>query len=173
MSPSADQAGALGISQTVSEALLRDGEEIILAVKPSGWYVLLVSWPVLVAAATVAVASGVLGFSGPRQVVPFACAAAACLRVVLACCQWVGLLYVLTNRRVMRVRGILRSDACWCELAKIAEVAISAGPLEGLLGLASLLFLEAGGRCSQVCWTNLARPAEVQQAVRSAIRHLP
>ena len=172
MTPSADSANAIDVPEAVCETLLQDGEEIILAVKPSGWYVLLASWPVLVAAVAVAVASEAMGFSGPLQAVPLVCAAAACLRVVVACCQWMGILYVLTNKRVMRVRGLLRADACWCELARIEEVLVSAGPLEGLLGLASLLFRQAGDGCSQACWTNVARPADVQEAVQSAIRRL-
>ena len=54
----------------VAERLLRDGEIIILAVKPSRWFVLLVTWPVLWGAALaglVAVWAGQPLLGGPNQ----------------------------------------------------------------------------------------------------------
>lgn len=57
MTPSADSASAPARIKTIAPealGLLDDGELILLAVKPSGWFLLLSSWPVLVAAAAVA-----------------------------------------------------------------------------------------------------------------------
>jgi len=173
VSPSADQVNALEVPDAVSEALLQDGEEIILALKPSGWYVLLISCPVLVAAGVVAVASELFGFAGPRQAVPVLCAVAVCLRLVVACCQWMGVLYLLTNKRVMRVRGLLRADSCWCELRKISQVIVSASTLEGLIGLGSLMFQQENASCQEACWVNIDSPRQVQQAVEGALKRLP
>ena len=173
--PSAEPAETPAQIGVVPTELLDDGEVILLATKPSGWFALLVSGPVLGGAALVA--AGML-LAGPavrigaraRQGVVLICLAAACLRVVLACCQWFGRLYILTDRRILRIRGIIRSDVFACPLRDIRRTTASAGLCERLLGLASLYFDLEDGEGSDSAWIHLSHPEEIRQTIEEAIR---
>ena len=170
MSPLAEQAGAAAAMPAVPAEALNDGEEVILALKPSGWFVLFASWPVLAAAVMIGVASYPLHLAGPYQLVPLACTGAACLRVVIACGQWAGMLYVLTNRRVIRLRGTTRPEVRSCILREIAGADVSTGTAEGLLGLGSIVFELHGGARPDICWVNVPDPRGVQETINQAVR---
>jgi len=174
MSPSAEHNAAPAVDLPLHEELLQDGEEVILAIKPSGWFVLLVSWPVVVVAALVAagvyVAVELFRASLPQQTVLLVCLVVAFLRVAVACFQWLGHLYLLTNLRVLRLRGVFRSDVFDCPLKRIRQTVLSATFLERLLGLGSLFFTTAESDAPAAAWNCLSHPEEVRQTVEQAIR---
>lgn len=169
MSPSADQAEAVEAQPTVPAKLLDQGEVVVLAMKPSAWYVLLVSWPVLLAAALVAIAACLLHSAGHGRMALVLCAAAICLRIFVACCQWIGILYVLTNKRVMRLYGVARVEVVSQSLLEITEVSIVSTALETPLGVGSICFAGRQGVLVEPTWTSVARPVEVKDAVNDAI----
>ncbi|MCK4602646.1 MAG: PH domain-containing protein [Phycisphaerae bacterium] len=173
MTPSAEPASTAVTEDTlVPEQVLDEGEFVILAIKPSGWFVLLVSWPVLAIAAVVVVVGYLAGeaFGVPCQTVMLFALAAACARVVLASCQWLGRLYMLTNRRVLRIGGIIRMDVFACPLKKIRHVQLHAGPAERVLALDSLLFTIGEAPSPAASWNNISRGEEVLRIVNEAIR---
>ena len=187
MTPSADPANLALPAVPTAERLLHDGELIILAVKPSPWSILLNSGPVLILSGLVAAAGwfgrNTLAAVLPGQAVALACAAAALLRLLVAGLQWTGRLYLLTNLRVMRIRGVLRADVVQCPLRRILAVAVAAGRTERFLGVGNLCFrtdrtsaappsgAAPGGlhEAPDISWTQIARPAEVQRMVEDAI----
>jgi len=172
MSPSAESNVPAAALQRQAE-LLQEGEQIIFAMKPSSWFVLIVSWPVLmflllVAAVTFAAEGLIVDLQ--RQTVMLLCLAGVCIRVMVGCFQWVSHLYVLTNLRVLHVRGLTRTDVLESPLKSLREVPLSCTFLERCFGLASLQFLTANSDRPPIVWTNLARPLEVQKAVQEAIK---
>ncbi len=172
MSPT-PSANAAHAEPLVPDAVLDDDELVLLAVKPSAWFVALVSWPVIAAAGAVAagayVAGDALGSTAPPMVHAL-CLAGALLRLIVASFQWLGRTYVLTDKRVMWIEGVLRVAVVQCPLRHITRTDLTATRGERVLGLATLVFeaepLEAG----QPGWANLSRAAEVRQAVEEAIR---
>ena len=175
MGPSADSANpTVDAALVTPECLLADGEGVILAVKPSGWFVLLTSLPVMLVAAILTAAAYAAGDvfppAIPRPMIGALCLAAASFRVMAACFQWLGRLYVLTDRRVMRVQGIRRVDVASCPLKKVRRTALSASTGERMLGLGCLDFQRDDGDASDLAWTHLARPAEIEEIVNQAIR---
>jgi uncharacterized membrane protein YdbT with pleckstrin-like domain len=81
-----------------------------------------------------------------------------------------GRLYVLTNYRIMRVRGVLRVDAFQCPLRRIRGTVLTATFTERMLGLGSLFFEVADEQPAAAAWTYISRPAEIQETVNQAIR---
>lgn len=167
----------LGMASS-AERVLREGETILLALRPSVWYVLLSSLPVLVVA-------GLLGGSlllldpGPDVLNPtvrsglwFALAAVSGLRLLLSALRWWGLLYVLTNLRVIRMGGVVYVDVRDCPLRDIEEVQVLAAPAERMLGLGSVVFTVEGRLAGELGWTHLARPDDVATEVCQAIRNM-
>jgi len=175
MSPLADSANPPAqIDVAAAEELLDGGEVILLATRPSGWFVPLTSAPVLTMALLVAAATTMVHktfeISLPWQSIFFVCGAVGSIRVALACVEWVGRLYILTTRRVLRVQGVIRAEIEDCPLSKIAATTLTASAAERPLGVGSLFFQDDQGRPLEPSWTCLARPAEVHQAVQDAIR---
>ncbi len=177
MTPSADPTNAAAEADTatlVPSKLLEGGEIVLLAVKPSGWFVLLVSWKVLIVAGLVGLVTVLVQESfgaGPlREGVLLICVGIGCVRVIAGCFQWVGRLYVLTNRRLMRIRGVMRVDVFTCALNRIREVTVTSGALEAALGVGTVHFTLADTEDGEGRWVHVARPVDVQELIRDAIR---
>ena len=107
MSPLAEpasQSQTLVAAQFVPAGVIQSGEIIILALKPSSWYVLMISMPLLVAAIVVSALASISRFyslAGYETWV-YSLAVALCLgRLTIACWQWLGKTYILTNCRVL------------------------------------------------------------------------
>jgi len=173
MSPPADRADlTVQAADLVPAERLENGELVILAVKPSRWLALLVSWPVVVVAAAVTgaayAADRFWALAINEEMVALLCTAAACTRVTVGCLQWLGRLYVLTDRRVMRFSGVFRQVFWHCPLRAIREVHLSTTPPERLLAVGSLLFELDDERRQGGHWMHLAAAREVLQIVEEA-----
>ena len=174
MTPAGPAHLTVAAADLVPADRLEDGEIVLLAVKPSRWLALLASWPVLIAAAAVAGAAWVAetlwapGVNG--RVVAMFCSAVACTRVTVACFQWLGRLYVLTNRRVMRFGGVLHQDFWQCPLRQLDEAHLAVTLRERLVGIGSLWFQRRDDSHGGGSWMYLAEPAEALRAVTEARR---
>jgi tyrosyl-tRNA synthetase len=60
---------------------------------------------------------------------------AAAVRVIVGALEWLGRVYVLTDRRVMRLKGVIRIDLFECQLSRIQQVVLTMPLLEGLDGV--------------------------------------
>ena len=158
----------------VPEKLLHEGEIVILAIKPSLWYVLLTSWPAVVLAAAIG-AGGYLAHVGLSvniypEIILLLCAAMALTQLLIASCQWVGRLYILTNLRVLRVRGVFKPDVFHCPLRHIQEAAVLAGRTERLLSVGTLYFRTEPPVADEPGWLFVNQPNQVLEIVQEAIR---
>lgn len=160
-------------AESMLPAHLLDGDEIvILAIKPSLWFVVLTSIRWLLAMLLVLVLAGYGGYSFPLFKTPAVIQGAvilAALRVVFAVMQWVSRLYVLTNRRILRLTGILNIDLFECPLTRIQHTYLTMCWYERLLGLGSISFATAGSGGVEASWTLVNNPLEVHERLRSAI----
>ena len=158
----------------VPDKLLDAGEVVILAIKPSFWFVLLNSFPAVAAAGGVALFCYVLAKLGVAwmspKVVLTLCGTVALAKVMASCVQWAGRLYVLTNVRIIRLRGVLRADVFQCPLRQIAETGLTASLPEKVLAVGSLWFHVPDSKAQETAWLHIAQPNEVHEVVREAIR---
>jgi hypothetical protein len=177
MSPiSPPASAALPAEAAVAERLLQDGEIVILAIKPSRWFVVLVSLPVLWAALLVGLVATIAGQAilgaTSKNTVWAICAAAAALRLLLACVQWAGRWYILTNFRLVQVRGLFRTDVTHHDLVRVAKTFVHLGATGRVLpSVGSLLFDTLDGADRPPPWIHILRPAEIEEIVDQAIRH--
>lgn len=152
--------------------MLDGGEVIILAVKPSLWFIafdsvrwLLLGTALLVVALVPSLA--LPGLSG-RSLAQLACLIVL-VRVGVAMLRWTSRLYVLTNRRVMRLSGVARPVVVSCDLREITSTAVHAAPHERLLGLGTLCLEACAAPEGDLHWYHLARAEEIHAEVRKAI----
>ncbi len=164
------------IAPSAAMEVLDDGEEIILAVRPSLWMVVLESLPTAAIAGVVAAALLIVdpnALNLPHSVgsaIVLACGLVVLLRLAMVFLRWLGRLYVLTNRRVLRLGGVAAVDVADCALERITDVTVMTGSAERLLGLGSLIFTIDGQLSGELGWTNIARSADVAAEVCRAIR---
>lgn len=152
--------------------LLDGGEVVLFAIKPSLWFILFASvrW-LIVLGAVIALApylSLVFGRINGTLVAKAAVALGAA-RVGFAILEWASRLYVLTNRRVMRIRGVFNINLFECSLLKIENTDVVLTWYERLFGLGTVAFATAGTGPFETSWAHVAHPLEVHEQVRAAI----
>jgi hypothetical protein len=175
MSPTAEGADLTVPPEAAAPGwVLRDGEVVILALKPSAWFVLLTSWPVLAAAALVALGGYVAHALWPgavvRETLLLVCILAGACRIIVACFHWGGRLYVLTNRRALWIFGYVRPSVSAMALKDVSGTCVSASRLERLASVGTLAFQRAGADSPGPAWVHIARARQVRQIVDDAIR---
>lgn len=159
---------------TAAKLELLDGDEIIqVSIKPSPWFIPLVSFSVIVPIAFVAAALAVImpTASGSHVTIAFqVLAAVAALRIGIATLQWASRLYVLTNRRVMRFTGVVNVHVTECRLARISAVDLHLPWYARLLRLGSIQMRSEGQKALLLTWDDVARPHEIHELVVRAVR---
>ena len=184
MSPSAEPASGQAEVAThlVPANLLGDGEIVILALKPSNWFVPVVSLPMVASLGFVAAAMYIFSRYYPRapqHVVYFFAAAGALARLAVGCWQWLGRTYVLTSHRVVCIRGLVRPSVAAADLTDIGEIVLAPSVVERPIGVGSLYcFASAAGEAPErlsagaaaVAWRTIAQPGEVRDILEEAVR---
>lgn len=159
---------------TVAMQML-DGDEIVqLSLKPSIWYIPLVSLNVVLPTIIVALGATAIGTNwGWTPLAQYTAQLAflgAVVRVAIASLQWASRLYVLTNRRIMSFRGVLTVEASECQLSRISRVDLTARWYEKLLRVGTAEMSPVGPQAAMLYWQHLSKPDEVNGILLEAVR---
>ena len=162
----------LPVQEVVPRHLLNGGEIVHFAIKPSPWFVLLASARWLAVGVLLMLAAGADLIPWPfRWYVYQAAIWAPAARLAWATLDWVSRLYVLTNRRVMRIRGVFNVDLFECGLDRIQNTALALPLVERLLRVGTITFQTAAGSGGGAAsWRVVARPLEIHEKLRQAIQ---
>jgi membrane protein YdbS with pleckstrin-like domain len=153
--------------------LLERDEIVEFSIKPSPWFIAIVSAPVVVLVGVLATAVAFATRDGGAQYAAYAVSLAVLvvvLRVVLASLQWASQVYILTNRRVMRLSGILNVDIADCQLKRIGKVDLQVDTAQRVLRLGSISMASAGPPSETIVWEHVARPRHIHERLVRAIR---
>lgn len=159
------------IAATPAEVLQSD-EIIQLSIKPSLWFIPLVSMKVVLATALLAatLALGAKGAWNMGTSLAFnGVVGIAVLRLAFATLQWASRLYVLTNRRVLRFRGVFTVSVGECRLSRIAQADLRISTYQRWLGLGSIRMTPIDDRAPAIDWDQVAAPQEIHEIVAKAI----
>ena len=153
--------------------LLQPGEVIILLLKPSAWFILLAPLRTLTAIIVVGLIAetinSYLALDISRQSIILGTLALLLLRVFWQFLEWLSRVYVLTDRRVVTVAGVLRIGVFETPLQKIQHTNMVLSLRERLFGLGTITFATAGTAAIEAFWLMLANPLEVHQKVVQTI----
>ena len=108
---------ATPLASLLTRHQLRDGEVILLVLKPSVWFILLVSLR-FVAAVMIAAIAARLWLHANTHFCMDGTVFCIAGRLMFATAAWFGRLYVLTDQRVLRITGVLNVEICDCPLRK-------------------------------------------------------
>lgn len=148
--------------------VLRDGELVLLILKPSLWYVVLSS---LRFAAVVLILLIGAKLWLPRHTFHTVETGVFLIagRVMWAVLQWMGRLYVLTDLRIVRLSGVFNADIFDCPLRKVAQVRLNSTFREKLLHLGSIEIVPTDETCHPGDWRTIKRPLAVLETVEATI----
>jgi len=154
--------------------LLSDNEIVILLLKPSPWYILLESLGSLavlgVIIAALAFSHEVLGWDFiSRRTLILTAAVLGFIRLAWQFLEWLSRTYVLTDRRVFRIRGVVQVEVFQAPLARLQHTGLSFTLRERLFGLGTIAFATAGSAYPEAYWVMLRRPIQVHKQVLDAI----
>ena len=154
--------------------LLQPHEIIILLLKPNPWFIVLAPLKTLVILAlatwaAVALSDYVNLRLPPRDIVLLGVAVIG-LRLFWQFLEWLSRVYVLTDQRMIRVRGVLRVHVFECRLEQIQHTAANFSIRERVFALGTIVFATAGTAFNEVLWEMVARPLDVHQRVVETLR---
>jgi hypothetical protein len=148
---------------------LRDGEVILLVLKPSVWLILLASLRFIAAVMIAAIAARLWLYANTHFCVD---ATVFCIagRLMLGTLSWFGRLYVLTDQRVLHISGVLNVEICDCPLRKIARTRVLRTFDEKLFRLGSIEIIPQEEERPCAYWQTIARPTEINERLIETIR---
>ena len=173
LSVGAGQATLVGsLSGVVPAHLVSEGEQIIFAVKPSLWFIVFYSAKTVAVILALVIALSYFPYlrSQDYTYVLKIATALIFLQIFFAVLEWISRLYVLTDRRVIRIRGFFTIDIFEAPLVKIQNTYLIFTIHERVVGLGSILFATAGTGGIEASWQNVNQPLETHELIRSAIR---
>ncbi len=157
------------------QQVLQDGETVILALRPSPWFILIDGSWVYFASIFVALLLAWLAHQPwspvilpESQIFPLL-ATVLSIRIVWKFLDWANRVYVLTDQRIMRRRGVIQYSLIEAPLDRIQHSAIFTRVVERVLGLGTIGFATAGSGRFEVIWEMIANPIEIHRKVNDAI----
>jgi hypothetical protein len=163
-------AAVTPLGALLARLIVRDGEVVLLVLKPSFWFILLSSLRFI---ATVAIfAMGAITLEGRYNREWFYLEAAIFLvagRIMFSVLQWMGRMYVLTDMRVIRLSGVFKLEIFDCALRKVARTQITTSLKERLCGTGSIEITPADETCPPGVWQTIRRPREVHELIVATI----
>jgi uncharacterized membrane protein YdbT with pleckstrin-like domain len=155
--------------------LLQGDETVLLLLKPSLLFIPLSTLSFLL---SVAVLSFLLAWLDQRfpQHIPWrddqviALGIVVCvLRLLWQFLEWANRVYILTDRRVIRRRGVIRVNVFECRLENLQQTAVFQSLRERLFFLGTLCFATAGAARFIALWEYVKDPFDVQRTVAEAV----
>jgi len=87
------------------------------------------------------------------------------LRLFWQFLEWLSRVYVLTDRRVVAVAGVLRVRVFEAPLQQVQHTNLLLSLRERLFGLGTVAFATAGTAIAEAYWLMLADPLEVHRKI--------
>jgi hypothetical protein len=157
------------LATLLASHILRDGEIIILLIKPSVWFIPWSSLTFCGAVLLISLGTAVLDHRlHDRLDFEMATVFIFC-RLVWALLQWMGRLYVLTDQRILRIGGVFTINVFDCPLRKIVRTRMISTLREKMVGVGSIEIIPRDEEMPTAVWQTIARPRDVHKRIIAAI----
>ncbi|MGE5611526.1 MAG: hypothetical protein ACM359_19910 [Bacillota bacterium] len=159
------------IAALMAGHVLRDGELVILILRPSRWFILLSSLRFLAIVAIFMILAIILDdkiLLRPRQCVEVGLFLMAG-RLMWAILQWMGRYYILTDMRIVRLAGVFNVDIFDCPLRRVARILLETTFKERLCRIGSITIVPQDDQLSPDQWQMVSRPRQVHDQILAAI----
>lgn len=161
----------------VPPEVLREDEIVLLLVKPSLWFILLTSARFILVTTGVAYllaarSDWLLGGYVSVQTIATVALLLVMGRLVWALLVWTSHIYLLTNQRIVTIKGVINVSMFQASLRKMQRTVLYRPLLERMLGLGTLGFSTAATETFDSVWVMIPRPLQTHQAVVNAIHRM-
>ena len=164
----APPAAATSLATLLTRHILRDGEIILLIVKPSLWTIFFSILPALAVALIVIISTRLWAPAHVHLALEGGLLLVAC-RGLWAVLSWTGKLYLLTDRRIVRIWGVFNPQIHDVPLRRVARTRLVAGSLERVWRLGSIEIIPDSDRWPWSVWQSIPRPRQVHETIRRAV----
>ena len=149
--------------------VLRDGELVLMILKPSLWFIVFSS----IAFAIVVAFLAALATTIDRHTHDYFYLEGAIFLItgslMWSLLQWMGRIYILTDQRILRITGVFSIEIFECPLRKVFRVRMVSAPREKLVGTGSIEIIPAEETAPSAVWQTISHPKEILERLRSAI----
>lgn len=171
----AGEAAGASVPSPAVQQILQEDETVLIVLRPSPWFVLVDGFGIYLGIVIIALFLAWLGHQPwspviipESQVFPFF-ASLLIIRVIWKILDWANRIYVLTDRRVIRRRGVIMLSIVEAPLRRIQHSAIYARVIERILGLGTIGFATAGSGGFEVVWELISTPVAIHAKILDAI----
>ena len=149
-------------ARIISPSLLLPAEIVIFELKPSHWYVVFASLPMVAVGLTLIVLACVIDeLRAVRQPGLIVGIWIIGLRIALALLQWLGRTYVLTDRRILTQSGVLDVVVESMGLEEIENTFVAQAVAQRVLGIGTIFFRSDGAGRASLAWEHIRSPKKV------------
>lgn len=171
--PTAAAAAAAPVVSTsmatlLTRHVLRDGEVVLLLLKPSLWTILFASLPAVAGALIVMISTGLWSSRHTHVGVEVGLMLVAA-RAAWAVMGWAGRVYLLTDMRIVRIAGVFSPLVHDIPLRKVARTRLVTGFHERVFRLGSIEIIPESDHWPWSVWQTIAHPEKIHDVVRRAI----
>jgi hypothetical protein len=151
--------------------ILRDGEIVLLILKPSLWFILLSSLRFIAIMLILIIAAKVFDPQLPGRYREYAEVGVSMIsgRLIWATMQWMGRLYILTDLRVLSLWGVFNIEVFDCPLRKVARTRLVRHFLDRVVGVGSIEIIPQDESSPFGLWQTVARPKLVREQIVATI----
>lgn len=143
---------------------LSENEEVIFVEKPSPAFSLIV---VVVPLPLILIAIIVTLIKKPPATLFFLVFYA--LLVLLFFLPWRFTYYILTDKQLIKLKGILRKDFISIDLRKVQDIRIKQGIEQRLFKCGTISITTAGTAGVEMKWENVSNPWEIHRKIKTAV----
>ena len=164
---------ATSLATLLSRHILRDGEVVILLLKPSPFFIALTSLRFVAIVALLVTAVFLFDLNDRFHLNTVAVIEAgiflAAGRLMVAVLQWMARLYVLTDLRVLRISGVFNVQIFDCPLRKVARTRVLQSPRDRMLGIGSIEIIPTDEDQPEGVWQTIGKPRIVHEQLVATI----
>ena len=160
------------LAKLLASHILRDGEVVLLILRPSLWFIFLSSLRFVAGALVLIFALHFLSASSSHNTVRSLVelgVSAITARLMWAMLQWMSRLYILTDLRVLSVSGVFNVDIFDCPLRKVARTRVIVSSQERFTNVGSIEIIPQDDSVPFGLWQTIARPAVIHEQMVATI----
>jgi hypothetical protein len=159
------------LAKLLASHILRDGEVVLLVLRPSLWFLLLSCIQFIGVALVLTILVRFLNIQNhatTRSLIEFGVSAISA-RLVWATLQWISRLYILTDLRIISIAGVFQMQIFDCPLRKIVRTRITRTNTEWITSTGSIEIVPQDESSAFGEWKTIAHPIKVHETIVATI----
>lgn len=160
------------LAKLLASHILRDGEVVLLILRPSLWFIVLSSLRFVGASLALLIAVRCMltmpSHATVRTLIELGVSAISS-RLMWAMLQWMSRLYILTDMRVVCVSGVFRVAIFDCPLRNVARTRLVRNSQDRATGVGSIEIIPADQTSPFGEWQTIAQPIQIHEKMVATI----